>query len=375
MRILFDARHIRDFGVGTYTRNLLKALGETDRRNEYLLVTLPHDAAEFSALPANFRVVEYSGFDSDPLDHVRFPLFLKRLKPDLCHIPLNRVPWMMPKPYVVTCHDMVSLLFPSSQGGEKASRLEREVFRRGLIRADRVIAVSQATRRDIENLLQIPLRRIRVIYNAPDPEFFAPAPPIDEIERTLERYSIHYPYLLYAGKIRPHKNVPRLVEAFAVLKGQLAGHPELANLRLLIIGDQIGQSPAVRRAMLHSRVENSVRFLGYVPFETLRTFYIAAKAFVMPSLYEGFGLPPLEAMASGTPVVVAENNSAPEVVGDAAVMVSPDNVFDMARGLLEVLLSPDLREELVERGREQARSFRWSRAAELVLETYQEAVG
>jgi glycosyltransferase involved in cell wall biosynthesis len=375
LRILFDARHIRDFGVGTYTRNLLKALSEIDRRNEYLLVTLPHDAAEFAALPANFRVVEYSGFDSDPLDHVRFPLFLKRQKPDLCHIPLNRVPWMMPKPYVVTCHDMVSLLFPSSQGGGKASQLERELFRRGLIRADRVIAVSQATRRDIENLLQIPLRRIRVIYNAPDPEFFAPSPPIDEIERTLERYSIHYPYLLYAGKIRPHKNVPRLVEAFAVLKGQLAGHPELANLRLLIIGDQIGQSPAVRRAMLHSRVENSVRFLGYVPFETLRTFYIAAKAFVMPSLYEGFGLPPLEAMASGTPVVVAENNSAPEVVGDAAVMVSPDNVFDMARGLLEVLLSPNLREELVERGRGQARSFRWSRAAELVLETYQEAVG
>lgn len=368
MRILFDARHIRDYGVGTYTRNLLKALAAIDRQNEYVLVCLPHESGEFADFPPNFKAAEYGSLDTDPLDHVRFPLFVREHKPDLCHIPLNRVPWFMPKPYVVTCHDLSSILFPDGDG---AARLRRSAFRRGLIRADRVIAVSQATRRDIEHLLQIPLRRIRTIYNAPDPEFFN-SPSTDEISKTLERYNIQHPFLLYAGKIRAQKNIPRLIEAFAVLKGQLSGNANYKDLRLLIIGDEISKHPQVRRAVVHSKVEQAVRFLGYVPFETLRIFYRAAAAFVMPSLYEGFGLPPLEAMASGTPAVVAENNSSSEVVADAAVLVSPDNVFDMARGLLEVLLSEDLRTELIERGREQARSFRWSRAAELVLETYED---
>lgn len=372
MRILFDARHFRDFGIGTYIRNILKALGELDRTNQYLVVANPADRSELPFLPPNFEILDYERSDRDWIDHLRFPMFIRKQQADVVHIPLNRVPFFMPRPYVVTVHDLTSILFPD--GTDKSARIRRYLFRRGLLRADRVIAVSQATRRDIENLLQIPLRRIRQIYNAPDPHFLQPAPPADEIARTLERYQISYPYLLYAGKIRPHKNVPRLVEAFAVLKGQLAQHPQYENLRLLIIGDEISRHPAVRRAMNHSKVEQSVRFLGYVPFETLRVFFAAAEAFVMPSLYEGFGLTPLEAMACGTPVVVAENNSSYEAVGEAAVMVSPDNVFDMARGLIEVLLSNDLRQELITRGHEQSRSFQWSRAAELVLETYSDTV-
>src|SRR5262249_54737589 len=149
--------------------------------------------------------------------------------------------------------------------------------------------------------------------------------------------------LLYAGNIRPQKNIPRLVEAFAVAREQLSRHPRYGDLHLIIIGDEVSRHPSVRRAMIQARVERAVRFLGFVPFDTLRVFFESAAAFVFPSLYEGFGLPPLEAMASGTPVLTSNVSSLPEVVGDAAVQVNPENVFEIARGIQEVLLDDDLR--------------------------------
>ncbi len=143
------------------------------------------------------------------------------------------------------------------------------------------------------------------------------------------------------------------------------------HLRLVIIGDTISQYPAVRQAVIKSRVENVVRFLGFVPFETLRCFYESAAAFVFPSRYEGFGLPPLEAMACGTPVVTSNVSSLPEVVGDAAIQVNPENVFDIARGIKEVLLDEELRATLIRRGREQAARFSWNWTARQVLEIYE----
>ena len=216
------------------------------------------------------------------------------------------------------------------------------------------MAVSMATCRDVEELLGIPASRIRVIYNAPDPIFQAPAAtPLAggnrdetghpaEVQRVLDRYRIHYPSLLYVGRTNPQKNIPRLVEAFAVLRGEIQDHPVYRDLRLLIIGDEISRYPALRQAVIQSSVEETVRFLGFVPIDTLRAFYQAAAAFVFPSLYEGFGLPPLEAMACGTPVVCSHVNSLPEVVGDAAEIVNPENVFDIARGMREVLLNSDV---------------------------------
>ena len=199
-------------------------------------------------------------------------------------------------------------------------QLRRFRFRRGLVRASRVIAVSEATKRDVEAFLGCPSNRMRRVYNAPDPGFLEPTAPAprEEQQRILERYQINYPFLLYAGNIRRHKNVPRLVEAFAVVREQLAAHPVYHDLRLVIIGDTISQYPAVRQTVIKSRVEHVVRFLGFVPFDTLRCFYQSAAAFVFPSRYEGFGLPPLEAMACGTPVVTSNVSSLPEVVGDAA---------------------------------------------------------
>jgi glycosyltransferase involved in cell wall biosynthesis len=253
--------------------------------------------------------------------------------------------------------------------------LRRYRFRRGLLRAKRVIAVSEATRRDVETHLGVPPASIRTVYNAPDPAFVAHGgADRQEQRRIMERYQIDYPFLLYAGNIRSHKNVPRLVEAFAVVRGQLAAHPVYKDLRLVIIGDVISQFPAVRQTVIKSRVEQVVRFLGFVPSETLRCFYESAAAFVFPSRYEGFGLPPLEAMACGTPVVTSNVSSLPEVAGDAAVLVNPENVFDIARGIKEALLDETLRAELIRRGYAQAARFSWEKAAREVLEIYHEAV-
>ncbi len=381
LKIVLDARRVRDFGIGTYIRNLVQALAGIDTANGYTLVGFAQDRPLLARLPENFQFVPVQRSDLDPWDNLSFPLFLHRFKHDLCHIPLNRVPLAMPKPFVVTVHDVSSLLFEAGSGVRMKARKYR--LMRGLRRADRIIAVSEATRRDVQKVLGIPADRLRVVYNAPDPEFFTHRHGADarvagpdshqrELQRILERYSIHYPFLLYAGNIRKQKNIPRLVEAFAVAREGLASDPVYHDLHLIIIGDEISRNPAVRRAVIQSRVEQSVRFLGFVPFDTLRHFFEAAAAFVFPSLYEGFGLPPLEAMASGTPVITSAVSSLPEVVGDAAVLVNPENVFEIARGIHEVLTDTDLRQSLVRRGLQQAAKFSWERAARQVLEIYGE---
>ena len=372
--IVIDGRRVRDFGIGTYIRSLVHALSRIDAANHYTVVTGPGEARVWGTLPDNFRIAIYAGDDHAYSDHLLFPLFLRRLKPDLVHIPLNRVPLLMIRPYVVTIHDMVNLFYDERKLSAVHMYLRRFRFRRGLTRASRVIAVSEATKRDVENLLDVPPGRITRVYNAPDPGFLGrdPAAGEEERRRIMERYQIDRPFLLYAGAIRHHKNIPRLVEAFAVLREQLAAHPVYGDLRLVIIGDTISQYPAVRQAVLKSKMEHAVRFLGFVPFDTLRCFYESAAAFVFPSRHEGFGLPPLEAMACGTPVVTSNVSSLPEVAGDAAMLVNPGDVFDIARGIREVLTDEPLRAELIRRGRAQAARFSWERSAREVLEIYQD---
>jgi glycosyltransferase involved in cell wall biosynthesis len=361
---------------------LLRALGEIDHDNHYFLIALPDEVDDFTALPKNFETVVYHHRDTDKINHFAYAFFVKNFAADLIHIPLNQIPLLMPKPYVVTIHDLSSLLFGRFTSGVKEN-WGLYHFRRGLIRADRVIAVSEATRRDVENLLGIPPHRVRQIYSAPDPKFLrhdAPdsepgaAPEAWELEqmRVLERYQVNYPFLLYSGRIRPHKNIPRLVEAFAVARGELEGHPKYKDLRLIIIGDELSRHPEVRRTVVQTRMEQNVRFLGFLPFDTLKFFYTAASAFMFPSLYEGFGLPPLEAMASGTPVITSGLSSLPEVVGDAAMIINPENVFDMARGIREVLLDEHLRACLIKAGYNRVNQFSWRRTAEQVLELYNE---
>jgi glycosyltransferase involved in cell wall biosynthesis len=162
------------------------------------------------------------------------------------------------------------------------------------------------------------------------------------------------------------------VEAFAVIRSELENHALFGNLRLVIIGDELSRYPAVRRAVVATRVEPFVRFLGFVPLDTLKVFYRAATLFAFPSLYEGFGLAPLEAMACGTPVVASDVPALVEAVGDAAELVTPDNLFDVARGLRSVLLDERRRRELSDNGPARARRFDWQDTARSVLEVYRE---
>lgn len=381
LRILLDARRVRDFGFGTYIRNLTRAMGAITRDHRFLVICHRKDQHEFTRLPENFHTIYYDRSSTDWSDELAFPIFARGLRPDLIHIPLSQVPILLPSPYVVTVHDLSPLMFESPAGWRHEWRRFR--LRRGLERASKIIAVSEATRHDIENLLGVPASRVTRVYGAADPFFTSQAPGRGaraagpeawalERRRILERYQVNYPFLLYAGTIRPQKNIPRLIEAFALLRGELESHPKYKNLRLIIIGDEISRYPSVRRTVIQSRVEQSVRFLGFVPFDTLRIFYETASAFVFPSLYEGFGLPPLEAMASGTPVVCSNVTSLPEVVGEAAYIVSPDNVFEIARGIKEVLLDENLRKTLVQRGLEQSRRFQWEETARQVLTLYED---
>jgi glycosyltransferase involved in cell wall biosynthesis len=371
--VVIDARRIRDFGIGTYIRNLIHGLARLEHKNRYTLIIPSNDIAELRGLGDNFTTAVYAHLDTEVMHNIAFPNFLRTLQGNLYHIPLNSVAWWMPQPYVLTIHDMSSLLFPSHRSFR--NRMHEQRYRRGALRAARVIAVSNSTRRDVETVLHVPASRIRTIYSAPDPAFSMEASGADHDGPTLERYSIRKPFILYAGTIRPQKNVPRLIEAFAVLRGELENHPEFRELRLVIIGDELSKYPGVRRAVVSSRVENFVRFLGFVPTDTLRVFYRAASAFAFPSLYEGFGLAPLEAMACGTPVVASNLPSLVEAVGDAAELVSPDNVFDIARGIRDVLLDQNRRAALSAAGLAQARRFHWDSTAQQVLDIYREIKG
>jgi glycosyltransferase involved in cell wall biosynthesis len=369
LHIAIDARRLDFFGIGTYIRNLITALSRLDQTNQYTLITLP-GAEPLTNLGSNFRTAVFGRPDTDILQNVTFPLFIKRLKVDLCHIPLNSVAYWMPRPYVVTIHDLSSITHQASGGLREA--LHRERYRQGAMRATRVIAVSNATRRDLQTVLGIDPKRLRTIYSAPDPAFAMPGPSAEFTEQTLQRYSIRPPFILYAGTIRAHKNVGRLVEAFAVIRSEVENDPEFNDLKLVIIGDELSRYPQVRRAVAATRVGPHVRFLGFVPPETLRVFYGAAALFAFPSLAEGFGLAPLEAMSCGTPVVASDLPALVEAVGDSAELVSPDNVFDVARGLRSILLDPETRRRRSEEGLAQAARFDWSHTARAVLDIYEE---
>lgn len=370
MKVAIDIRRVRDFGTGTYTRNLVGTLSRLDRDNFYSLVGSSADFAELAGLPANFSLLECDNRDS--LSHdIQLSYRLRQNGVQVFHTPYMATPWFLASRHVMTVHDAIEFLDVVADGSSFADFVNFQRTRLALHRARRILSVSQATRRDLQRLFSLPGERIEVVYNALDARLSqVPTPEI--IDRTLHRYSVQQPYLLYAGNVKPHKNIPRLIEAFALVKDELRGHARYANLKLIIIGDELSKHPQLRRAVIKSRTQSDVRFLGFVDPQTLSVFYARAEAFVFPSLYEGFGLPPLEAMALGTPVVTSNVSSLPEVLGDAAVFVNPEKVFDISRGIREVLLNDGLQESLIERGRQRVLRFSWEASVRRVLEIYQE---
>src|SRR5450432_3513554 len=365
-----------EFGVGTYTRNIVRALGRLDSESKYFLIGPPQKVAEIGPLPPNFHTVPLLGNDASVKSYFDYRAILKRLSCDVVHIPhLFWLPRNLPCPYVMTVHDVLDHMYRArDQSGLKRS-LHFYLTHRALKGAARIFAVSHFTKSEVEKLFTIPGDRIEVVYNAIDERFLRGHASEADRQLLAERYLVNNPFLLYTGRISPHKNVVRIIEAFSALKAELEKEALFPGLKLIIIGDELSKHPDLRRTVVRSRMQNDVRFMGFVPIEVLRIFYDVAKIFVFPSLYEGFGLPPLEAMAHGTPVLTSNTSSIPEVVGDAAVMVNPENVFEMMRALQRVLLDQPLRERLRQRGYEQVTKFSWDKSAEKVLAGYETVVG
>ncbi len=373
MKVAIDIRRMTEFGVGTYIRNVVRTLARLDRESKYFLIGSPDKVAECSPLPPNFHAVALHGRDDTLKGNLAFRAIVRRLGCDVVHIPhLFWIPRGLSCPYVLTVHDLLEHMYGSRNASSLRRSLHFFLTRRVLRRAARVIAVSQFTKNEIEKLLAIPDDRIEVVYNAIDERFLHGHATEADRELIAQRYLVNYPFILYAGAIRPHKNVVRIIEAFSALKSELQKEQQLPDLKLIIIGDDLSSHPRLRRTVVRSGVQNDVRFLGFVPIEVLRIFYDVARVFVFPSLYEGFGLPPLEAMAHGTPVVTSNTSSLPEVVGNAALLVNPENVFEIRRGLQRALLDSALREQMKQRGYEQTQRFSWTNSVSTILEIYRE---
>ncbi len=376
MKIAIDIRRIGDFGVGTYIRNVLRALGRLDQETNYILVGPPEKFRDIDPLPPNFEGVALTAPEASLAGFLGFRRILHQQRCQLVHIPhLSWMPQSLPCPYVITVHDVLEHMsrLRDHSGLRRAAHFH--LTRRMLQRAARIFAVSNFTKKDVESLFRIPQEKIEVVYNAIDERFRQGHATDADRQFIAERYQVNYPFLLYAGRISPHKNVGRIIEAFSALRTELDKEGKFPDLKLIIIGDELSCQPELRRTVVRSAVQNDVRFLGFVPIEVLRIFYDTAKIFVFPSLYEGFGLPPLEAMAHGTPVVTSNTTSLPEVVGQAALTVNPENVFDIMRALHRVLLDQQLRERMKERGYRQVERFSWTASATQILNVYRDIAG
>ena len=369
-RIAIDARKWRDYGIGTYVRNLVRHLARLDHETTYFLFCERQDAAVLRDLAANFVPVVDDSPGYGLKEHLSIPLKLRRLGAELFHTPHYVLPLLCPTRAVVTIHDCIHLLFPQYLPNRAALRYAEFMMRSAIRRSALVLTVSEASRADILRFFpETEAERVQVVPNAIDPAILDD-PGDEERERVRERYQIRGRFVLYAGNIKPHKNLDRLISAFALLRRE-----GFDDLKLIIIGDEVSRHGSLRRTADAAGLRQEVRFFGFVPDRTLACLYRMASVFAFPSLYEGFGLPPLEAMACGAPVVTSRLSSLPEVVDDAALLVDPYSVEDIARGLTRVLTDDELRAQLVARGRIRAQAFSWEQSVEKIHATYLKVLG
>jgi glycosyltransferase involved in cell wall biosynthesis len=371
VKVAIDARKWQDYGIGTYVRNLVRHLARLDRETTYFLFCRSADEATLRDLAGNFVPVVEDAAGYGVREHVSIPLKLRRLGAQLLHSPHYVRPLFCGVPSVVTIHDCIHLLFPQYLPSRMAWRYAQAVMGSAVRRSALVFTVSEASRRDILHFYPwADPEKVVVVPNAIDPDLLEDPGP-GEMERVRERYQIRGRFVLFTGNIKPHKNLERLIQAFALLRSR-PGHEDV---RLLIIGEEVSRYPSLRRVMEAAGVRADVRFFGFVPQTTLAALYRMASVFAFPSLYEGFGLPPLEAMACGTPVLTSRLSSLPEVVGDAAVLVDPYDVADIANGLERLLGDTALCASLVEKGRARVGAFSWERSVRAIHAGYMRALG
>ena len=303
--------------------------------------------------------------------HLRLSREMAQRPPDLLFVPSHVLPLIHPRRNVVTVHDLGYHYYP------QAHTLFQNLYLRWSTRfnartADRVLADSIATRDDLVHYYRIPQEKIVVVYPGRD-ETMAPETDPQRLEEVRARYGLSDRYLLYVGTLHPRKNLVRLVQAFAGLRD--AAVSDLGDLQLVLAGQKGWLYEEIFAEVRRQGQQERVVLTGYVPDDDLPLLLGGALAFVFPSLYEGFGLPVLEAMACGTPVVCSNTSSLPEVAGDAALLVDPLDVSDMTAAMVRLLTDGDLRQSLIESGFQRVQQFSWRRCARETLRVLEDVGG
>jgi glycosyltransferase involved in cell wall biosynthesis len=363
MRIAIDMSiaQINQAGTGIYAASLARALQKTDTDNHYRFfsVNQQRDMSSRKSLLTRLDTL----YRDLIWTHVQLPLQVAKHGVDLLHMPANVIPLIQPCRTVVTILDAIVLQFPESFS------LWHRTYARLLIpysakRSTRILTISEQSKRSLVEYMKIDPEKIVVTYLAAASDFGPVAQP--EITRVRQMYNLNQ-YILTVGALEPRKNMIRLLQAFAQLRADgYSGELVHAGPKGWLFEDVMVE---VDRLDL----QGSVRFLGRVPKQDLIGLYNAATCFVYPSLYEGFGLPVLEAMSCGCPVITSNLSSLPEITGDAAIMVDPYNVQQIVKAMQEVLANPSFAHNLIQRGFQQAMQFSWARCAQETLAVYQQA--
>jgi glycosyltransferase involved in cell wall biosynthesis len=366
MRIGWDATPLLGLrtGVGNYSAQLLAALLEQEPDWDFLLYSNHPLASLESELHRAVRVHGYLRRSRWLWMQLKLPWLVGRTRPDLCHFTNSLAPLYHNRPYVLTIHDASLFLYSRFHPWARllTIRLLLPLVAR---RAEAVITVSEHARQDLVRVLGLPPDRVHVVHEAAAARF-RPVHDTAERDRVRQRYGLPERYLLYLGTLEPRKNLGRLLSAIQQLRRD--GMAE----ELVLVGKRGWLMNGFERQIEASGLTSAVRITGFVPAEDLPAIISAATLFVFPSLYEGFGLPPLEAMACGTPVLASNRASLPEVCGDAAEMVDPANIGSIAEAISRLLADEARRSELRCRGFARARQFSWQRAAQETAAIYRQ---
>lgn len=377
MKIGIDARMFSSSftGIGRYVHELIRHLFLLDSEHEYVFFMNSPQFEEFN-LPdlknhkgcQRFKKVLVNAPHYSFAEQFRFLRILRRERLDLMHFTHFNAPLFYRRPFIVTIHDLTLSFFPGNKMRSFARRAAYHIALKSVVkRAAIVIAVSNHTKKDLVRLLKIEPEKIKVVYEGISKEFY----PVSNEKRFAalrEKYRLRGEFLLYTGVQRSHKNVVGLIRAFSCL----CNDPGFLG-SLVITGKNDPFYPEVKRVVKDLRLESRVHFVGLVPETDLAMLYNSARVFVMPSFYEGFGLPPLEAMACGTPVACSSSSSLPEVCGrENAVYFNPNSVEQMAEAIRAAWDDEELRFVLRERGIHHARSFSWGKMAKQTLDIYNE---
>lgn len=371
MRIGIDARMLGASGIGRYLKNLLIELQKLDSGNEYFVFLLKKDINQIK-LSGNFYpvVANFTWYSFE--EQIRLPVLLNKYKPDLVHFPHFNVPLCYFGKYVVTIHDLTHEDFKMYQASahnrvyyEIKHQLHRMVILSALKRAKKVFTPSRFVKGEITKRYGVDPSKILVTPEAADESLclLASSLTAKQCDEALEKLTVKRPYIFYVGNAHPHKNVEGLIRSFTKLK---KNHQ---SLRLVLSGREDFFWQRIKKELAREGLKDVV-VTGFVSDKELAALYKNAQALVFPSFSEGFGIPVLEAMACGCPVVSSNKTSLPEVAGEAAVYFDPKRVDDMAEKINLVLGSPKLRKELVGKGLRRLRQFSWQKMARQTWEEY-----